>query len=147
MATVKHIIFTGRERTGKSLFANIIFDRSKTLWVKGNEMTYDNYFLFDTTREKWDYEYVIIDNLKASFDIEVFYNFLFANELCINRRNIGKVYVKMPKIIFIFDAGVTVNQDLATFNRRFTVLDFDKNTIADLTKLIEEENIIINIHR
>lgn len=149
MATIKHIIFKGKERTGKSLFAEIIFDREKTLWVNGSKVRPDNYFFLDTSREKWDYEYVVIDDPKPTFDIESFYNMIFCDLLTINRRNREIENVKMPKFIFLIDSQRVAlpELNLATFNRRFTILDFDKNTIADLTKLIEEEKIIINNHR
>jgi hypothetical protein len=149
MAAIKHIIFKGKERTGKSLFANIIFDRTKTLWVDGRKVTPDNLFLLDTSREQWDYEYVVIDDPKPTFDIESFYNMIFCDLLTINRLNREIENVKMPKFIFLIDSERVALPDvrLATFNRRFTVLDFDKNTIADLTKLIEDEKITINNHR
>lgn len=149
MAAIKHIIFKGKERTGKSLFANIIFDRTKTLWVDGRKVTPDNHFLLDTGREKWDYDFVVIDDPKPTFYIESFYNMIFCDLLTINRLNREIENVKMPKFIFLIDSERVALPDLslATFNRRFTVLDFDKNTIADLTKLIEDEKIIINNHR
>ena len=149
MAAIKHIIFKGKERTGKSLFANIIFDRAKTLWIEGHRIKLDNYFLFDTGRDKWDFEFVVVDDPKPSFDIESFYQIIFADVLKIDRLNREIEYVQMPKFIFLIDSERVALPDisLATFNRRFTVLDFDKNTIADLTKLIIEEKIIINNHK
>ena len=147
MAAIKHIIFKGKERTGKSLFANIIFDRAKTLWINGWEIEEFNCFLFDTGRENWDYEYVIIDDPKRNFEIDSLYNNIFADKLSINRRFRDVKLVKMPKFIFLIDSETITLPEDESFQRRFKIIDFDKNTISDLTKLINEENIIINNHR
>ncbi len=147
MATIKHIIFKGKERTGKSLFANIIFDRAKTLWIEGRSFDINNPFPFESGREKWDYEYVVIDDLHCRFNIESVFPVIFSDVLVINRLNRELEHVKMPTFIFITDSSYNSLPVEQSFRRRFKVIDFDKNTIADLTKLIEDEKIIINNHR
>ena len=147
MAAIKHIIFKGKPRTGKSLFANTIFDRAKTLWITAYKIKNFDPFLFDVRRSVWDYEYVVIDDPSRKFNIDSFINTIFADELVIERRGRDSIKVKMPKFIFLIDSEtITIPED-ESFQRRFKIIDFDKNTIADLTKLINEEKIIINNHR
>lgn len=140
----KHIIFKGKRGTGKSLFSKIIFSRKNTLWVNGR-MFPESSFLFDSGIVKnWDFENIVIDDLRNNFNIEEVYHFAFADTMIINRQFRDGKIVKTPRFIFILNSEViTLPEDKASFNRRFHVFDFDKDPISDLMKIIYDEKIII----
>ena len=143
----KHIIFTGSERTGKTLFAKMIFGSEKTAILKGRLFDLEkNHFPFDLCESSFRYETLIIDDVKPNFNFESLYASCFNNEMIINRRFREREVIKTPKFVITTNAPLK-NSDLKdSFKRRFHVIDFDKDPISDLMKLIEEEKIIIKTH-
>lgn len=148
MAAIKHIIFKGKPRTGKSLFAKMIFDQEKTLIINRRVIVGDfNPFLFASNKKPWNYENVLIDDpVCKKFEIDFFYKYVFHDEIEVKIPYEHSFFVKTPRFIFTLDDTVQL-PDTPSFNSHFKIIDFDKNPIADLTKLINEENIIINNHR
>ena len=141
----RHIIFKGKEHTGKSLFAKIIFGNEKVLKIAGYKSPSNHDFIFDNGSDKWDYDYILIDDpRKKSFDISEFYEISSREHMIINIKFYGQLRVKTPKFIFLINSDViSLPENNPTFIRRFKVLDFDKNPISDLMKIIHEEKIII----
>lgn len=144
---MKHIIFTGSERTGKTLFAKMIFGSEKTAILNGRRFDLENdCFALDLCEGNFTYETLIIDDVKPNFNFESLYASCFYNEMIINRRFREREVIKTPKFVIITNSPVK-NSDLKdSFKRRFHVIDFDKDPISDLMKLIEEEKIIIKTH-
>lgn len=144
----KHIIFKGKPRTGKSLFANIVFGDKKIRNINGRQDLLNKTFLFDfTSDENWDFENIVIDDPRSDFDIEDFYSLIFEDKMVINRLNRELLTVKTPRFIFLLDSEkIYLPECCPTFQRRFHVLDFDKDPISDLIKIIQEEKIIIKNH-
>ena len=144
---MKHIIFTGSERTGKTLFAKMIFGSEKTAILNGRRFDLENdCFALDLCEGNFTYETLIIDDVKPDFNFESLYASCFNNEMIINRRFRERKVIKTPKFVIITNSPVK-NSDLKdSFKRRFHVIDFDKDPISDLMKLIEEEKIIIKTH-
>ena len=143
---MKHIIFTGSERTGKTLFAKMIFGTEKAMWINGREKLLNTAFLFDD-RGACNFDTIIIDDLRSDFNIESFYTTIFAPILKIDRQGREPITVTMPRFVFILESADLLPLDSASFQRRFHVLDFDKNPISDLMKIIHEEKIIIKTDR
>lgn len=143
----KHIIFTGSEFTGKTLFAKLIFGHEITAYINGRGDLLSDDFIFDFDyREDWNYVNIVIDDPKPTFNIESFYHLLVAPQMCVNRQGRRAMIVETPRFIFILDSKIELPND-SSFHNRFRVIDFDKNSIADLTKMIKEENIIIEAAR
>ncbi len=143
---MKHIIFTGSERTGKTLLAKMIFGTEETLWVSGRQSLMETSFLFEH-RGKWTYNTIVIDDLRSYFNIESFYTTIFSSILKIDRQCREPITVTMPRFVFILESADLLPLDSASFQRRFHVLDFDKDPIADLMKIIKDEKIIIKTAR
>lgn len=141
---MKNLIFIGKARTGKSLFALMIFGREKTFYIDGRCDLNDR-FLFDDNSEKWEYENVIIDDLRSSlkFGNPDFHQRFIYNQILLHRRGKLSEAVKRPRFIFIVDSEEMEINIPGLFQDRFSIIDFDKNTIADLTKILTEEKIII----
>lgn len=141
---MKHIIFTGKRGTGKSLFAKLIFNDENTLFIDGRNFRGDQNS-YASCREVWDYEKVIVDDVNKNLNFLSLYSNIFLETMCVNRMHREPELVKTPLHIFIVDSiSLKLNTDDASFRRRFNVIDFDKNTIADLTRLINDEKITIN---
>ena len=142
----KHIIFTGSEKTGKTLFAKMIFGGEKTTIIKGRSVDItEDPFALDICKGSFDYETLIIDDIKPDFFFESLYDKLFNNEMIINRRFREREVIKTPKFVFISNYPLDLPTN-PSFKRRFHVIDFDKDPISDLMKLIEEEKILIKTH-
>ena len=142
----KHIIFTGSERTGKTLFAKMIFGSEKTAILYGRRFDLENdCFALDLCEGNFTYETLIIDDVKPNFNFESLYTSCFNNEMIINRKFREREVIKTPKFLFISNYPLDLPTN-PSFKRRFHVIDFDKDPISDLMKLIEEENIIIKTH-
>lgn len=138
----KHIIFTGRRCTGKSLFAKLIFDSQTTLFVDGRFFRNDHHS-YASDREKWDYKNVVVDDLRPSIEIESLYSNIFHDTMIIDRQGREVEIVKTPRHIFVLNSIPVETSITATFKRRFHVFDFDKDPISDLMKIIHDEKIII----
>ena len=139
----KHIIFTGSELTGKTLFAKMIFGGEKTAIVNGRSFDVENhYFALDLCEGDFKYETLIIDDIKENFNYESLHPTFFRNEMMINRKNRQREVILTPRLIII----TNFTQKLLSVNSlksRFHVLDFDNDPISDLMKIIQEEKIII----
>lgn len=145
----KHIIFKGKERTGKSLFANIIFGDKKIAHIDGRAGLLNNTFLFDfISEEPWDFDNILIDDPRSDFNIEDLYPLIFAGRMVINRLNREPLTVITPRFIFLVDSErIFLPECCPTFQKRFHLIDFDTALISDLMKIIQEEEIIIKIHK
>lgn len=143
---MKHLIFTGKPKTGKSLFAKMIFGTEKAMWINGRENLLNTPFLFDC-RGAWNFDTIIIENLRSDFNIESFYTTIFAPILKIDRQGREPITVTMPRFVFIMESSNQLPLDSASFMRRFKVIDFDKHKISALIKMIQTEKIIINTPR
>ena len=144
----KHIIFKGKPRTGKSFLSRLIFACKSTYWVDGRTFPGSS-FLFDPgTVKQWDFDNVVIDDLRKDFNIEEFYSLIFADTMVINSPFRETKTVKTPRFIFLLDSEkILLPECCPTFQRRFHVLDFDKDPISDLMTIIQEEKITINTVR
>lgn len=139
---MKHLIFIGKRSSGKSLFAKMIFGTEKTIWKSGYKELLNNPFLFDH-RGAWDINTIVIDDCTPDFNIETFYNFIFAPLLKIDRQGQEPITVTMPRFVFILENDNQLPINSPSFIRRFKVIDFDKHKISSLIKLIQTEKIII----
>lgn len=142
----KHIIFKGKPRTGKSLFAKMIFGTEKTMWINGRGGLLKNTFLFDR-RDAWNFDTVIIDDLKPDFNIESLYDTICGPILRIDRQGRESITVAMPRFVFILENENLLPVNSGAFNRRFKVIDFDRHKICSLINLIQTEKITINTPR
>lgn len=141
----KHIIFTGKPRTGKSLFAKMIFGTEKTMWINGRENLLNTPFLFDRPGA-WNFDTIIIDDCRSTFNIEGFYTTIAAPILKIDRQGRESITVTMPRFVFILESADLLPLDSASFNRRFEVIDFNKHKISSLIKLLQTEKLILKNH-
>ena len=83
----KHIIFTGSEKTGKTLFAKMIFGGEKTAILDGRSIDItEDAFALDLCKGSFEYETLIIDDIESDFYFESLYAKLFNNEMIINRK-------------------------------------------------------------
>lgn len=139
---MKHLIFIGKRGSGKSLFAKMIFGTERTMWINGYKGLLNNPFLFEH-RGAWNFNTIVIDNCTPDFNIETFYNFLFAELLKIDRQGRESITVPMPRFVFILESENLLPINYPSFKRRFKVIDFDKHKISSLIKLIQTEKIII----
>ena len=143
---MKHLIFTGKPKTGKSLFAKMIFGTEKAMWINGRENLLNTPFLFDS-RGAWNFDTIIIDDLRSDFNIDSFYTTICAPLLKIDRQGRESITVTMPRFVFILENQDLLPIDSPSFIRRFKLIDFDKNPIKDLMKIIKEEKIIVEAAR
>lgn len=141
---MKHLIFKGKPLTGKSLFSRIIFNNEQTCWIDARTFRKES-FPFDVTyNEKWEYENIVIDDPGKDFNLEEFYTLIFSDNLIIDRKNRERIAVKTPRFIFLLDSEIIdLPEKTPSFNRRFHVVDFDKDPISEVTKIIHQEKIII----
>lgn len=139
---MKHLIFIGKPATGKTLFAKMIFGTEKTMWLDGRHSLLKTHFTFDH-RGAWNYNTIVIDDLRSDFNIESFYTTISAPVLKIDRQGREPITVTMPRFVFILESADMLPLDSASFNRRFKVIDFDKHKISSLLKLIKTEKITI----
>ncbi len=143
---MKHIIFTGKPNTGKSLFAKMIFGGRKTVVLSGRTFDVENnFFQFDLCKRIFIYDTLIIDDVKANFDFKSLDLISCHHEMIISRKNRDMEIIKTPRFVIITNHTEKIPTD-NSFRSRFKIIDFDKNTIADLTKLIAEEKIIIELN-
>lgn len=139
---MKHLLFIGKRGSGKSLFAKMIFGIFKTFYVDGkNEIS--NPFFLDNGQDHWDYENIVIDDITAKFNISRFYEDFGQKKMILNRRGKNGKIIKTPRFILIIDSQNDAFLNDKNFIKEFHVIDFDKNTIADLKKILNEEKIII----
>ena len=142
----KHIIFTGSELTGKTLFAKMIFGGEKTAFINGKYFDVGNdYFALDLCKEHFNYETLIIDDIKENFKYESLYPTFFRNEMMINRICRESEVVKTPRLVIITNFTHKL-LSVESLKSRYHVIDFDKDPVADLMKIIKEEKIIIKTH-
>lgn len=139
---MKHLIFIGKRGTGKSLFAKLIFGGEKTLHIDGRSAVNSPFFL-DSGKENWDFEKIIIDDIANGFRFSRFYEDFSHSKMVLQRKYKKLEIVKTPLFILIIDGENETFINDKAFLSKFHVIDFDKNTIADLTKIINEEKIII----
>lgn len=140
---MKHLIFIGKRDSGKSLFAKMIFGTEKTKRLNGRiKNMLNNPFLFHHERA-WQFDTIVIDDCKPDFDIESFYNLIFAPLLKVDRKGLEAVTVPMPRFVFILESENLLPFNSPSFKRRFKVIDFDKHKISSLIKMIQTEKIII----
>ena len=141
----KDIIIIGPERSGKTLFAKMIFEKEKTLFLDGRRFKPWDSFPFDNGKEEWNYDNVLIDDIPENFPIISLIMLHSMEKLAVNRLNRQVISVKKPRFIYI--ATQLLELELTpSIIRRFHVVDSSKTTISDLMKLIEEEELIIKTH-
>ena len=140
---MKHIIFTGKENTGKTLFAKMIFGGENTAVLEGRIFDIENdYFLFDLNEGDFAYDTLIIDDLKSDFNFESLYTRIFQSTMCTNRMNRSPEIIKTPLFIFITNYPENLPV-LNSFKNSFDVIDFDKDPVSNLMDLIREKKITV----
>lgn len=140
----KHIIITGPEQSGKTLFAKMIFPREKTLYINGLSFDPSDAFLYDNGAENWKYENILIDDLHPQFTCNDILQLVTADKLYINRLNRMAIEVDMPRFIFISNYLTFCSSQ--TIKRRFHIVDSEGSSISDWVKMIKEEEITIKTH-
>lgn len=144
---MKHLIFTGKPKTGKSLFAKMIFGNRKTAILDGRQFDpANNFFPFDLCKGIFTFDTLIIDDVKPDFDYESLDLISCDDEMIISRKNRNMEVIKTPRFVII----TNFKEKIATkksFTTRFKIIDFDKNPIKDLMKIIKEEKIIVEAAR
>lgn len=138
---MKHIIITGREESGKTLLAKLLFSSDCTLYKDGRTF-FKEVFPYDNGADDWNYKNILIDDITATTDELI--SLVAVDELKINRQS--KPVINIPVPMFVFTTDNKIESDKASFNRRFHIIDTDTTSIAEILKIIKEESIIIKTH-
>lgn len=137
---IKDIYLTGRECTGKTLLAKILFDSDEAFFINArNPKLFENHFLFDGVTEKT--KYIIFDDISQKISMDCFFQLQNVDFLKINAPFKDVINIKKP--VFILISNHLPNNQSSSFFRRFKVYNIDQLRFKEIMELIKKYHLVI----